>query len=109
MEPAERRAGAVRRLRGGVGGTGQQRQRGRLSDPLATLPADLQQSFFDYVTGEFTGAWQTVLWVSAVIRAALSVTIYLMLGERGRTASAARESEVTVPDAAVQATRDAVS
>ncbi|MEV8015097.1 hypothetical protein AB0O76_01800 [Streptomyces sp. NPDC086554] len=71
---------------------------GDLAGPLEKLPEKVQPSFFDFVSEGFTGAWQAVLWASAVICALLSVAIYVMLSEKKKDVTVAKGGPAVTPD-----------
>ncbi|MFE6776528.1 MFS transporter [Streptomyces sp. NPDC057702] len=56
---------------------------GDLTGPLSTLPADARAGLLDLVARGLTDAWQTVLWASAAICAALSVVVHVLLAGPG--------------------------
>ncbi|MEU4996493.1 MFS transporter [Streptomyces sp. NPDC021622] len=68
-----------------------------LAGPLEKLPEKVQPSFFDFVSEGFTGAWQVVLWASAVICALLSVAIYVMLSEKKKDVTVAKGGPAATP------------
>ncbi|UQI45993.1 MFS transporter [Streptomyces sp. HU2014] len=76
---------------------------GDLTGPLTSVPSESRPEFSDFVAQGLTDAWQTVLWVSAAICAALSVAIYAMLG-----GSEPDKGQGTEPASAPTAAADAV-
>ncbi|WP_424643146.1 MFS transporter [Embleya sp. AB8] len=67
--------------RGSAGELANSVNAGDLTGPLSDLPPTIQPAFTDFVTHGLTDAWQTVLWASAALCAALSLAIHIMLAE----------------------------
>ncbi|MCC3767968.1 MFS transporter [Streptomyces sp. UNOC14_S4] len=62
---------------------------GDLDGSLSALPPGVRREFADFVAHGLTGAWHAVLWTSAAVCAALSVTIVAMLPRRRATTGTA--------------------